>query len=67
VVDAMLALVGPEVATQLILPAPADRTAAERQRRHRQRTRNGPCDRDTVTGTVTPRDAPIPFEVHPPD
>ncbi len=37
----------------LALPAPGDRTAAERQRRHRERKRNGtvtPCDRDSVTG-----------------
>lgn len=39
----------------LALPAPADRTAAERQRRHRERKRNAPCDRDSVT-PVTPCD-----------
>jgi len=70
VAHAILALVEPLPAPgPLSLPAPADRTAAERQRRHRAK-RNGPCDRDTVTGdrngTVT-RDAPELFEVHPPD
>ncbi|MDP2333848.1 MAG: hypothetical protein Q8M19_24490 [Reyranella sp.] len=50
----------------LALPAPADRTAAERQRRHRAK-RNGPCNRDTVTDTVTRRDTAELFEVRPPD
>lgn len=50
---ALMALAEPDTAPQLALPAPADRTAAERQRRHRDRKRNGsvtPCDRDSVTG-----------------
>ena len=62
--DAILALAEPVPAPgPLALPAPADRTAAERQRRHRNAKRNG----STVTPTVTRRDAPELFEVHPPD
>lgn len=50
---AILAL-APQSVAPLALPAPADKTAAERQRRHRDRKRNGG---DTVTGaTVTPCD-----------
>ena len=48
---AILALAEPDAAP-LALPAPTDKTAAERQRRHRDRKRNGD---DTVTAvTVTP-------------
>lgn len=63
-VDAILALAEP--APRLALPAPGDRTAAERQRRYRERHRNG----STVTGdrndSVT-RNAPDMFEVRTPD
>ena len=48
---AIMAL-APKETAPLALPAPGDRTAAERQRRHRERKRNGgvtPCDRDSVT------------------
>jgi len=45
-------LMAPAAPLALPAPTPADRTAAERQRRYRERKRNG----DTVTGsTVTPR------------
>jgi hypothetical protein len=48
---AIMAL-APQQSATLALPAPGDRTAAERQRRHRERKRNGG---DTVTAvTVTP-------------
>ena len=47
---AIMAL-APQQSAPLALPAPGDKTAAERQRRHRERKRNGD---DTVTGvTVT--------------
>lgn len=48
---AIMAL-APQQTAPLALPAPGDKTAAERQRRHRDRKRNGsvtPCDRDSVT------------------
>lgn len=48
---AIMAL-APKESAPLALPAPADKTAAERQRRYRDRKRNGD---DTVTAvTVTP-------------
>lgn len=53
---AILALAEPDGATpQLALPAPGDRTAAERQRRHRERKRNGGAvtGRDAVTGAAS--------------
>lgn len=53
--EAILALAEPVTPPQLALPAPADRTAAERQRRYRERKRNAPCDRDSIT-PVTPCD-----------
>lgn len=57
-VDAMLALLGPEQAANLpLLPGPADRTAAERQRRYRNAKRNGSPVTPTVTDTVTDRDS----------
>ena len=66
-VAAILALAGPELEPEppprLALPAPADRTAAEQQRRYRNAKRSG----STVTPIVTRRDAPERFEVRPPD
>ena len=56
-VDAILALAEPVPATPLALPAPADRTAAERQRRYRKRHRNGSSVTGDRNDPVTPRNA----------
>jgi hypothetical protein len=65
--EAIMELAEPEALPRLALPAPADRTAAERQRRYRNAKRNGSTVTPTVTGSVTRRDAPELFEVRPPD
>jgi hypothetical protein len=48
---AIMAL-APQHTAPLVLPAPGDKTAAERQRRHRECKRNG--DDTVTTVTVTP-------------
>jgi hypothetical protein len=47
----------PEQASRLALPAPADCTAAERQRRYRERHRNGSTVMVGRNDTVTDRDS----------
>lgn len=65
---AILALAEPQGSPRLALPAPADKSAADRQRRYRVRKRDGvtvPERDDRNAGTVTGRDGDVTRNVTP--